>query len=157
MQAMVMHAPEAPRLEDVAQPVVGANDVLLRVAACGVCGSDIPRLLTKGGHHMPIIRGHEFSGHIVELGSGVAGFRPDELISVAPLIPCRACYQCLTVNFLRAAGITTNSAVAEMAPMPNTSPCRGETCSRRPMALILAPWRWSTRHRLRCMPYGRHR
>ena len=74
MRAAVMYAPGDIRVEDVAKPVAGPDDVLLKVAACGVCGSDIPRMLTKGAHRMPIICGHEFSGHIVGLGDDVDGW-----------------------------------------------------------------------------------
>ncbi|MGI4957052.1 MAG: alcohol dehydrogenase catalytic domain-containing protein, partial [Janthinobacterium lividum] len=63
MRAAVMYAPGDIRVEDVPMPVAGRDDVLVKVAACGVCGSDIPRMLTKGAHRMPIICGHEFSGH----------------------------------------------------------------------------------------------
>ena len=66
-----MHAPGDIRVEEVLRPVAGADEVLLRVAACG---SDIPRMLSKGAHRMPIICGHAFSGHIVELGGDVEEF-----------------------------------------------------------------------------------
>ena len=63
--------------------------------ACGVCGSDIPRVLFKGAHKLPLICGHEFSGHIEELGSGMEGWQHGELVTVPPLIPCGTCEQCL--------------------------------------------------------------
>ncbi|MGO4335085.1 galactitol-1-phosphate 5-dehydrogenase [Labrys sp. KB_33_2] len=101
MRAAVMYSPGDIRLEDVPKPVAATGEVLLRVAAVGVCGSDLPRMLTKGAHRMPIICGHEFSGHISEIGSGVTGFEKGELVGVAPLIPCRVCDQCATGNFSR--------------------------------------------------------
>lgn len=101
MRAAVMYAPGDIRLEDVPRPSAAAGEVLLRIAAVGVCGSDIPRMLTKGAHRMPIICGHEFSGHVSELGDGVEGFAKGELVGVAPLIPCRVCDQCATGNFSR--------------------------------------------------------
>ncbi len=101
MRAMVMHQPGDLRIEFVPKPAVERDEVLVKVAACGVCGSDIPRLLTKGAHRMPIICGHEFSGHIVELGAEVEDYAMGELVAVAPLIPCRRCTQCLTGNFSR--------------------------------------------------------
>ncbi|MCQ8278798.1 galactitol-1-phosphate 5-dehydrogenase [Acetobacteraceae bacterium KSS8] len=105
------------------RPVAGADEVLVRVAACGVCGSDIPRMLTKGAHQMPIICGHEFSGHIVTLGEQVEDFREGELVSVAPLIPCRRCDQCLTGNFSRCRdydyfGSRRDGAYAEFVSVP---------------------------------------
>ena len=123
MRAMVMHSPGDFRVEDVPKPEAGPGDVLLRVAACGVCGSDIPRMLSKGAHRMPIICGHEFSGHVEQVGDGVDGFAPGELLSVAPLIPCRACDQCLTGHFSRCRdydyfGSRRDGAYAEYVRVP---------------------------------------
>lgn len=101
MLAAVMYQPGDIRLQDVPQPVAGAGEVLLKIAAVGVCGSDIPRMLVKGAHRMPIICGHEFSGHIAALGEGVSGFEIGDLCGVAPLIPCYSCDQCKTGNFSR--------------------------------------------------------
>jgi len=101
MLAAVMHSPGDIRMEDVQRPVARPGEVLLKIAAVGVCGSDIPRMLVKGAHRMPIICGHEFSGHIEELTDGVEGFNVGDLCSVAPLIPCHECDQCKTGNFSR--------------------------------------------------------
>ena len=101
MLAAVMHSPGDIRLEDVQRPVARPGEVLLRVAAVGVCGSDIPRMLVKGAHRMPIICGHEFSGHIEAVTEGVEGFKVGDLCGVAPLIPCHSCDQCKTGNFSR--------------------------------------------------------
>ena len=96
MRAAVMHKPGDIRLEDIAKPEAKAGEALLHVAAVGVCGSDIQRMLTKGAHRMPLVCGHEFSGHIVALGAEVKGFEIGELVGVVPLIPCRVCDQCVT-------------------------------------------------------------
>ena len=81
-------------MEQVPVPAPGAGEVLLRVAACGVCGSDIPRMLRNGGYVMPIICGHEFSGHVERPGEGVTDFGTGDLVSVPPLIPCYRCDFC---------------------------------------------------------------
>jgi L-iditol 2-dehydrogenase len=94
MTAAVMYAPGDIRVEEVAIPSPGPGEVRLKVAACGVCGSDIPRMLTNGGYVMPIICGHEFSGWVDELGEGVTGFEAGDLVSVPPLIPCYRCDFC---------------------------------------------------------------
>ena len=101
MLAAIMHSPGNIRLEDVQRPMARPGEVLLKVAAVGVCGSDIPRMLVKGAHRMPIICGHEFSGHIEEVTEGVEGFAVGDLCGVAPLIPCNECDQCKTGNFSR--------------------------------------------------------
>ena len=101
MRAVVLHAPKDIRVEDKPKPSAGPGEVLLRVAVVGVCGSDLPRMLVKGAHRMPLITGHEFSGHIEALGEGVEGWAAGELVAVAPLLPCNQCDQCLTGNFSR--------------------------------------------------------
>jgi L-iditol 2-dehydrogenase len=118
-----MYAPGDIRLEDVPKPQAGSGEALLRVDAVGVCGSDIPRMLTKGAHRMPIVCGHEFSGHIVETGDGVVGFKPGDLVGVAPLIPCETCDQCITGNFSRCRnydyfGSRRDGAYAEYVVVP---------------------------------------
>ncbi|OJF97663.1 galactitol-1-phosphate 5-dehydrogenase [Pararhizobium antarcticum] len=101
MRAAVMHSPGDIRLQDIPKPELKPGHVMLKVAAVGVCGSDIPRMLIKGAHTMPIVCGHEFSGHITEIGEGVEGFSIGELMGVPPMLPCHACDQCLTGNFSR--------------------------------------------------------
>jgi len=101
MRAAVMYSPGDIRLEDIPKPDLKPGHVLLRVAAVGVCGSDIPRMLIKGAHKMPIVCGHEFSGHITEIGGGVEGFEVGELMGVPPMLPCYKCDQCMTGNFSR--------------------------------------------------------
>lgn len=101
MRAAVMYQPGDIRLEDLPKPSPGKGEVLLKVAAVGVCGSDIPRMLIKGAHRMPIVCGHEFSGEVVELGEGVEGFAAGDLVGVAPMLPCGVCDQCATGNFSR--------------------------------------------------------
>jgi L-iditol 2-dehydrogenase len=123
MHAAVMYSPGDIRIEQVPRPEAGAGEVLLRVAAVGVCGSDIPRMLTKGAHRMPIVCGHEFSGHIAEMGAGVESFSEGELVGVAPLIPCGACDQCATGNFSRCRnydyfGSRRDGAYAEYVVVP---------------------------------------
>lgn len=99
MTAAVMHAPGDIRVEEVPVPQIGPGDVLVRVAACGVCGSDIPRMNFAGAYYLPIICGHEFSGHVVEVGDAVQGLSIGQLVTVPPLIPCYECESCLSGNF----------------------------------------------------------
>jgi len=68
MKALNLHAVGDLRYEDVPMPVRQAGEVLLKVHACGICGSDLPRVFTKGTYHFPTIPGHEFAGEIVEAG-----------------------------------------------------------------------------------------
>lgn len=123
MRAIVLHAPGDIRLEERAKPSAGPGHVVVRVASVGVCGSDLPRMLVKGAWKMPLITGHEFSGRISALGEGVAGWDLDELVAVAPLLPCRRCTQCLTGNFSRCVdydyfGSRRDGAYAEYVAVP---------------------------------------
>ena len=94
MTAAVMHGPGDIRVERAPVPTPAPGEVLVKVAACGVCGSDIPRMLRNGGYVMPIVCGHEFAGQVVQLGAGVDGVELGGLVGVAPLIPCRTCEHC---------------------------------------------------------------
>ena len=100
MQAVVLHAPNEMTVEQLPVPEPREGEVLVQVAACGVCGSDISRMLTPGvAYHFPIVCGHEFSGHVVGLGPGVTGWETGELVSVPPLIPCFRCRPCQQGTF----------------------------------------------------------
>ncbi len=95
MRAVQLFAPGDVRCVETDIPqVVKPDDVLVRVKACGVCGSDIPRVMSKGAYRYPITIGHEFAGEVVETGSGVAGFRPGEQVTVMPLVNCGVCHYC---------------------------------------------------------------
>ncbi|MCL2128603.1 MAG: galactitol-1-phosphate 5-dehydrogenase [Treponema sp.] len=86
------------RYEDKPVPVPGPDEVLLRVKAAGICGSDIPRVFEKGTYHFPTIPGHEFSGVIegaAEADRDLIGKRA----AVFPLIPCGKCAACQTGDY----------------------------------------------------------
>ena len=70
MRALNLHGIQDLRYEKVPVPVPKRGEVLLRVHACGICGSDIPRVFTKGTYHFPTIPGHEFAGEIVAVPEG---------------------------------------------------------------------------------------
>jgi L-iditol 2-dehydrogenase len=99
MRAAVLHSPGDIRVEEVERPEPAAGEALVRVEFCGVCGSDIARMLSAGAHRMPIICGHEFSGRVVALGAGVTGADEGDLVSVPPMIPCFACRPCRQGHF----------------------------------------------------------
>ena len=117
MKALNLHAVGDLRYEDVPMPVRQAGEVLLKVHACGICGSDLPRVFTKGTYHFPTIPGHEFAGEIVEADDpSLVGRRA----AVFPLLPCRKCEACQENT--HSAAITTTTARGATALSPNTSP-----------------------------------
>ena len=99
MRAAVLHAPGNLRVEEVPTPSPAAGEVLVRVASCGVCGSDVPRLIGTAAHRYPIVLGHEFSGTIEAVGEG----GPEDLIgrsvACAPLLPDFSDPQCVRGNY----------------------------------------------------------
>ena len=94
MKAVVMKAINNLEVVEVERPKPKADEVLLKIMAVGVCGSDIPRILRYGSHVLPIIPGHEFAGEIVEVGTDVKGWDPGDKAAAAPLIPCNKCEWC---------------------------------------------------------------
>lgn len=75
-------------------PTLEANEVLVKVAYSGLCGSDLPRVLSNGAHFYPITLGHEFSGEVVQLGNQVNKLQTGDKIACAPLVPCMECIDC---------------------------------------------------------------
>jgi len=68
--------------KDVSEPVLGTNDVMVRVKACGICGSDVHGLDGSTGRRIPpLIMGHEASGVIAEVGSEVNTIQPGERVT----------------------------------------------------------------------------
>lgn len=94
MKAAVLHAKDDLRYEDFPTPAAGEGEVLVRVRAAGICGSDIPRVLGDGAHYYPIVLGHEFSGDVVETGNGVSSVKKGDRVSGVPLLPCMKCEDC---------------------------------------------------------------
>lgn len=98
-RAAVLHGPGDIRVEPRPVPVAGAGQVLVRVLACGICGSDV-HYFREGriGHYVvaaPLVLGHEAAGEIVGIGDGVDPARMGSIVALEPGIPCRRCEQCL--------------------------------------------------------------
>lgn len=101
MKALVYEGPRQLNLREVAQPEVGPDEVLIRVAYSGICGSELGGYL---GHNSlrkpPLVMGHEFSGEIVELGPEASDQKPGlavgQRVTVNPLIHCGWCRACLS-------------------------------------------------------------
>ena len=94
MKALVIEADKVLSYKELPVPEPKSDEVLIKVRACGICGSDIPRVLHNGVHFYPITIGHEFSGEVVKLGSGVDGVSLGTRTAVAPLVPCQHCNEC---------------------------------------------------------------
>ncbi|MBO5197841.1 MAG: galactitol-1-phosphate 5-dehydrogenase [Lachnospiraceae bacterium] len=99
MKAAVVCANEDVRYQEIEEVYAGPGMVKVRVAASGICGSDVPRVLHNGVHFYPIVLGHEFSGEVVEVGEGVTKVKVGDHVSGAPLLPCMKCDDCQNGNF----------------------------------------------------------
>jgi 2-desacetyl-2-hydroxyethyl bacteriochlorophyllide A dehydrogenase len=95
MKAVIVERPGVVRVEQVPEPVCGPADVVVKVGACGICGTDIH--IIDGEFPpttYPIVPGHEFGGTVVAVGSEVSGTRPGDRVGVDPTLNCGACYFC---------------------------------------------------------------
>ncbi len=98
MQAAVYRGVRDVRVEEVPVPVIAEGEVLLRVEACGICGTDLKKIHT-GSHSAPRVFGHETAGTVVAVGSGVTGFVPGDRAMVFHHIPCGRCFYCRKKTF----------------------------------------------------------
>lgn len=95
MQALVLTEYRKLELQDVDQPKFGPNDVLVRVAACGICGSDVHGYDGSSGRRVPpIIMGHEAAGTIAEVGSAVDRVKIGDRVTFDSTISCGRCEPC---------------------------------------------------------------
>ena len=81
------------RLGQMPIPKIGPGELLLRVEASGICGSDVMEWYRLD--RAPLVLGHEIGGQVVEVGNGVADFKEGERVSAAHHVPCNTCYYCL--------------------------------------------------------------
>lgn len=91
MKGLNLWAPGDLRLEELPIPACGEDEVLVKIRACGICGSDIDRILKKGTYHFPTVPGHEFAGEVV---SDPTGEWTGKRVTVFPLLPCFSCDCC---------------------------------------------------------------
>ena len=110
-------------LREVADPVAGAGEVLIKVLAAGICGSD--RHMFKGEYPAgrPVTLGHEFCGLVEAVGAGVARTAIGDLVTVDPNIACGTCASCrdgrpnLCANLV-AIGVFRDGGFAERVAVP---------------------------------------
>lgn len=115
MLAGVYRGKDRVVVETVAVPVIGEGEVLFRVAACGICGTDIKKI-----HHgfvkPPQIFGHELAGTVVEVGRGVKKFKPGDRVVSFHHIPCGDCFYCERKLFSQCPGYKKTGLTAGFDP-----------------------------------------
>ncbi len=100
MRAVRLFAPGDLRCVETDKPEIEKdNDVIVKVKACGVCGSDIIRVMEKGAYYHPITIGHEFSGVVDSSASKINQVKQGDRVTVMPLIPCGKCKYCRVGEF----------------------------------------------------------
>jgi len=123
MKASVLHGINELKYEDVPIPSIEEGEVLVKVRAAGVCGSDVPRIMKKGTYRFPLIPGHEFSGEVVELGKNTSGGKIGDRVAVIPLLPCLKCDYCQIGEYAQCddydyLGSRSNGGFAEYVKVP---------------------------------------
>ncbi|WKX73294.1 zinc-dependent alcohol dehydrogenase family protein [Streptomyces sp. XD-27] len=137
MRAVVIETPGTYSVETVADPSPGPGEVVVAVAAVGICGTDVH--IVDGEFAptpYPIIPGHEFTGEVVALGSGVTGVRTGDRVAVDPSLFCGACHFCAVgrgnlCERWGAIGDTVDGAMAEYVTVPAAN------CHRLPESVDL--------------------
>ncbi len=124
MKAVIVDEPGSVRVDQVPDPEIGLKDVVVKVGACGICGTDIHIIdgefpPTK----YPIIPGHEFGGTVVAIGEDVTGVKVGDRVGVDPTLNCGECYFCQRgmgnlCERWNAVGVTTTGGFAECVAVP---------------------------------------
>lgn len=118
MKAMVLEKVGELKIKEIDKPVPKSNEVLVKIKACGLCGTDIK--LYKGEYtaKVPVILGHEFSGEVTEVGKDVRNFKIGDRVIVDPNESCGICEYCRNskptfCNNLSAYGVLRDGGFAE--------------------------------------------
>jgi len=137
MRAALLFGKEDLRVQEVPTPEAGPEEVLLRVQAAAVCGTDM-RMYRNGakglGPQSPLVLGHELSGTVERVGRSVSGVREGQRVAVAPNMGCGACDSCVSGNTqfcengYRAFGINLPGGFAEYALVPAEAVRQGNLC-----------------------------
>ncbi|MDK2799586.1 MAG: (R,R)-butanediol dehydrogenase / meso-butanediol dehydrogenase / diacetyl reductase [Clostridiales bacterium] len=125
MKALVYHGPEYLKWEDIEDVSPGKDEVLIKVKAVGICGSDVHGYLGITGRRIPpMVMGHEFSGIIEEVGEGVTTLKPGDRVAPYPVVFCGECDFCKQgkphmCRYKKALGVLEcNGAMAEYVCIP---------------------------------------
>lgn len=128
MKALLKTESNPVEIVTVDVPTPGPGEVLIRVKAAALCGTDLHiynwnAWAQNAGITLPLIMGHECAGDVVALGEQVTGFDIGDRVSVETHVPCQSCYQCLNgeqhiCNNLKLFGIHMNGCFAEYAVLP---------------------------------------
>ncbi len=94
MRVAMWYSNRDVRVEEISVPQIGPGEVLVRVEACGICGSDVMEWYRL--NRAPLVLGHEIGGQIVAVGEGVEHYKEGDRVSAAHHVPCNTCHYCLS-------------------------------------------------------------
>ncbi|MBD3676544.1 MAG: L-threonine 3-dehydrogenase [Planctomycetaceae bacterium] len=150
MKALVKReSKEGLWLEDVPEPTIGINDVLIKVDRTGICGTDVHIYKwdewAQKTIPVPMVVGHEFVGEIVEVGSNVSDFHPGELVSGEGHVVCGRCRNCLAGRrhlcaHTKGIGVNRPGAFAEYISLPMTNVWHHNESIDKDIASIFDPF-----------------
>ena len=115
MRAGVYRGKGVVRVEEVPVPEVGPREVLIKVAACGICGTDIKKIFQRYVEP-PQILGHELAGTVVAIGPGVTKFKPGDRVMSFHHTPCGTCFYCENRLFSQCKQYKTTGLTAGFSP-----------------------------------------
>ena len=93
MRVLMYYSNQDVRLEQMPVPEIGPGELLMKVIASGICGSDVMEWYRKD--KVPLVLGHEVAGDVVEVGEGVEEFKPGDRVTATHHVPCNTCHYCL--------------------------------------------------------------
>ncbi|MCJ7666393.1 MAG: alcohol dehydrogenase catalytic domain-containing protein, partial [Actinobacteria bacterium] len=97
MKALLCYSEKDFRIEEIEKPAISDDEMLIEMINCGLCGSDITKILDQGDGK-PAVYGHEVAGRVVEAGPEVKKFKKGDIIVAAHHIPCGECHYCMHGN-----------------------------------------------------------
>jgi threonine 3-dehydrogenase len=136
-------------LEDVPEPKIGINDVLIKVGRTGICGTDVHiynwDAWAQKTIPVPMVVGHEFVGEIVAVGSNVADFHPGDIVSGEGHVVCGRCRNCLAgrrhlCKNTKGIGVNRPGAFAQYMALPMTNVWLHDPHINRDVASIFDPF-----------------
>jgi threonine 3-dehydrogenase len=136
-------------LEEIPEPEIGINDVLIRVRYTGICGTDVHIYewddWAQKTIHVPLTIGHEFVGKIVAVGSNVSDFYPGDIVSGEGHVVCGRCRNCLAGRrhlcaSAKGVGVNRPGAFAELISLPMTNIWRHNPSIDQEVAAIFDPF-----------------
>lgn len=153
MLAAVINKPNDLEMKEVPTPAPKSNEVLVRVKACGVCGTDVHIFKGEFISPYPIIPGHELAGVVEQIGSEVTTVKPGDAVAVDPSLFCESCYFCVQnkqnhCENWNGLGNTVAGAFAEFVVVPEANVFKTTLKDLRHAAFI---------EPLACVIYGHER